>query len=70
MGMVLVYFIASILVVGLVIGILLARAFRSGKQKSDPVCGKCGYIVRGISTLTCPECGSDLREVGIIAPKK
>lgn len=31
----------------------------------DPTCGRCGYIVRGVSQLTCPECGSDLREVGI-----
>jgi hypothetical protein len=37
---------------------------------ADPTCGQCGYCVRGISTLTCPECGSDLREVGIIPPNK
>jgi hypothetical protein len=36
--------------------------------RADPVCGQCGYCVRGITSLTCPECGSDLREVGIIAP--
>jgi len=30
-----------------------------------PRCGQCHYIVRGITSLTCPECGSDLREVGI-----
>jgi len=33
-----------------------------------PVCGKCGYAVRGISTFNCPECGADLREVGIVTP--
>src|SRR5437868_14823886 len=38
---------------------------RNGRISADPRCGKCGYIVRGIATLTCPECGSDLREVGI-----
>ena len=32
---------------------------------ADPRCGQCGYIARGIASLTCPECGSDLREVGI-----
>jgi hypothetical protein len=32
-------------------------------------CGKCGYQVRGISTLNCPECGADLREVGITKSK-
>jgi hypothetical protein len=35
---------------------------------TEPVCGKCRYCVRGITSLVCPECGSDLREVGIIAP--
>ncbi len=28
-------------------------------------CGKCGYSVRGLTTFQCPECGSDLRKVGI-----
>jgi rubrerythrin len=23
----------------------------------ESVCGKCGYIVKGLATLTCPECG-------------
>jgi hypothetical protein len=35
---------------------------------NDPRCGKCGYIVRGVPSLHCPECGSDLREVGIVTP--
>jgi len=33
-----------------------------------PCCGRCGYTVRGISKLVCPECGADLREVGINMP--
>lgn len=33
-----------------------------------PTCGKCGYPARGIESLTCPECGADLREVGIVKP--
>ena len=28
-------------------------------------CGNCGYPTRGIAELRCPECGADLREVGI-----
>jgi len=32
-------------------------------------CGPCDYAVRGIGSLTCPECGADLREVGIVTPK-
>jgi hypothetical protein len=38
------------------------------RKSTDPICGKCGYCVRGITSLICPECGSDLREVGIIPP--
>jgi hypothetical protein len=38
------------------------------RKSTDPICGKCGYCVRGIPSLICPECGSDLREVGIIPP--
>ncbi len=34
----------------------------------EPVCAKCHYPVRGLSALTCPECGSDLREAGIASP--
>lgn len=34
----------------------------------EPACGKCGYPARGISTFECPECGADLREVGIVTP--
>ena len=33
---------------------------------TDPACGRCGYLTRGISSLHCPECGADLREVGIM----
>lgn len=33
-----------------------------------PACGKCGYPARGIDSLHCPECGADLREVGIGKP--
>lgn len=35
----------------------------------EPVCERCGYAVAGVAGFTCPECGSDLREVGIITPR-
>jgi|GEM_PF-3506580 len=38
------------------------------KSTEESVCGHCGYAVRGLDSFTCPECGSDLREVGIVAP--
>jgi ribosomal protein L34E len=47
-----------ILIVG--VSILVVR-----RRKTKPVCGACGYAVAGLEALKCPECGSDLREVGI-----
>ncbi len=39
-----------------------------GRRVNEPVCGKCSYPVHGLETMTCPECGSDLRAVGIYTP--
>lgn len=39
------------------------------KRPALPSCGQCGYIVRGIGSLNCPECGADLREVGIVVER-
>ena len=41
---------------------------RRGPRVSEPSCGKCRYIVHGLEGHICPECGSDLREVGILQP--
>jgi len=48
-------------------------AFRVGPRSrmrtmAQPCCAACMYPVRGLVSLTCPECGSDLREVGILSP--
>jgi hypothetical protein len=32
----------------------------------EPVCEVCNYRVAGLSTFSCPECGTDLRNTGII----
>ncbi len=37
-------------------------------EQRMPRCGACGYPTRGIAELVCPECGADLREVGIRPP--
>jgi hypothetical protein len=39
-----------------------------GVTGTDPLCGQCGYCVRGLLAHICPECGGNLREVGIITP--
>ena len=50
---------------------LAGRALRRrGRRRplgpgGPPRCGACGYDTRGLTRLTCPECGSDLRIVGI-----
>ena len=57
-------FIALLVVIGLIVGIVLWAT--SGRGSSQGMsCGSCGYGVRGLSQLSCPECGADLREVGI-----
>jgi len=33
-------------------------------------CPRCGYPVEGLPTWTCPECGSNLLEVGILGSKQ
>lgn len=38
------------------------------EQMRLPRCGSCGYDVRHIIALSCPECGLDLRQAGIVAP--
>lgn len=42
---------------------------RRSRRVDHPACGACGYNVTGISRLSCPECGADLREVGILTPR-
>ena len=39
-----------------------------GPKITEPSCRACGYAVRGLPSFTCPECGSDLRDVGIDTP--
>jgi len=55
------------MIVGLV-AVVWARR-RKRPKISEPSCGQCGYAVRGLPGFTCPECGSDLREVGIATPQ-
>lgn len=58
------------LILAAIVGAALMLLRRPGKRTNQdtPACGQCGYCVRGLPTFTCPECGSDLREVGIVRP--
>lgn len=44
--------------------------FRKKRNPSGSVCGGCNYAVDGLTTFICPECGGDLRNVGIITPNQ
>lgn len=46
--------------------VLWRRRGRGGAGADLATCGRCGYAVAGLTTFTCPECGSDLRDVGIV----
>ncbi|MEO6437531.1 MAG: hypothetical protein ABIP55_17435, partial [Tepidisphaeraceae bacterium] len=51
---------------GFAAAMLLRR--RTAARVTEPSCGKCGYCIRGLESLVCLECGSDLREAGILTP--
>lgn len=55
-----------LLAIGAIILILSAR--RGRVRLTAPICGACGYNVSGLANMTCPECGNDLRRVGILTP--
>ena len=57
-----------VLTVFVIVVFLFVRVLWRRKAVTQPACGNCGYFVRGITTFTCPECGQDLREVGIVTP--
>ncbi len=61
---------AITLLLFIAIAIFLIRRRRSvPPPDSEGSCGRCGYLVKGLTTFTCPECGSDLRQVGLIHPR-
>ncbi|MEM6391907.1 MAG: hypothetical protein AAF797_03970 [Planctomycetota bacterium] len=53
--------------VGVMVGLwrLIASERRDTEADRPMGCGECGYAVDGLEGLTCPECGADLRVVGI-----
>ena len=62
--------LAAVVTLGLgllIWGLMLMRRQKMGTEGGT--CGKCGYMVKGLSVLDCPECGADLREVGIVPAK-
>lgn len=59
-------YLACIALVALPLLLLLLMWYATRRTpRPYPVCGHCEYPVQGTPTFICPECGSDLREVGI-----
>lgn len=54
-----------VLVGGLIAGLIMWSTSGSGTATKEMACGSCGYAVKGLTQLNCPECGVDLREAGI-----
>lgn len=62
----------------IVLGILLMAAALASKafdlgvklrgRAKRPECAECGYVVEGLGGSRCPECGADLRVVGVVEP--
>lgn len=56
-----------VLLIALMI-VMLQKWFRRPAKPGEGAnrCGKCGYNVTGLTVFDCPECGCDVREVGIV----
>lgn len=55
-------------IAGVLVIVWLHRRAKAVSDRSGATCGQCGYIVRGLDSFECPECGADLREVGMLPP--
>ena len=60
-------FLPTLLLGATALLVLIWRRMRRGNVV-DASCGHCGYLVVGLTGPICPECGSNLSEVGIRLP--
>lgn len=42
---------------------------RRGNRHNGPMCRGCGYAISGLTSSTCPECGANISELGIVDPR-
>jgi len=46
----------------------LLRRYATRGAGAEPACARCGYLIHPGSRRRCPECGSDLAQVGVVTP--
>lgn len=61
-------FLMLVVILGAIGVSIVAAIVRWRDRVRRPCCGECRYPVEGLTTFTCPECGKDLREAGILVP--
>ena len=71
-GLPLLPLVLLLLILGGVAAVAVVRLRRAGSSSAGEPglsrCGSCGYPAEGVGSFECPECGSDLRRVGILPP--
>ena len=58
--------VTGMLIMGAFLVFMIAMLVFRKPQKTKPSCARCGYAVEGLTELTCPVCGTDLRMTGIL----
>jgi len=62
-------FLPWIVLFGLIAALhVIGRRFARNPRVTDTACGSCRYLLSGISSEACPECGRSLRDVGVLLP--
>jgi hypothetical protein len=62
----LVFPLGFLLLLAMSIRAIVVTVWPPPKASREPACEICRYRVAGLSSFTCPECGTDLRATGII----
>src|SRR6266480_3946775 len=61
--------LAVLCVVGVAGGVLLRRRLGAANE-TTPYCGACGTVADALESFTCPACGKDVRELGLLVGRR